>query len=173
MAKPSTLVKHTAKIKKLKLLIFDVDGVLTDGTVTYAGRGEWTRSFDIRDGFGLYLLVKKKFPVAIITASKSEDIDERMKTLGITDVHTGTLDKWGAYQSLLTKYQVKPEQVAYMADDLFDLPILKDVGFAVAPPEAVPEVLTIADYVTKKSCGAGAAREFIDAVRHVHRLTWE
>lgn len=145
------------------MLVLDVDGVLTDTKIWFDGT-EWRRFFSIRDGVGIKRLVDSGYQVAVITGSKSEDIRLRVKNLGIQFLYEGALDKEPAFAKLQTESGVKPEQMAYVGDDIFDIPLIEAVAFGATVPEAVDEVLEIADYVTRRPGGCGAVREVCDYI---------
>ena len=152
-----------SKLKNIKMLVLDVDGVLTDTKIWFDGT-EWRRFFSIRDGVGIKRLVDSGYQVAVITGSKSEDIRLRVKNLGIQFLYEGALDKEPAFAKLQTESGVKPEQMAYVGDDIFDIPLIEAVAFGATVPEAVDEVLEIADYVTRRPGGCGAVREVCDYI---------
>ncbi len=155
---------HIEKLKKIKLLILDVDGVLTDTRIFLDSDGEWKRFFSIRDGVGIRELHQQGYKTAVITGSKSKDITERVKVLQITYFYDGFLDKVPAFKKLQEQAQVTPDEMAYIGDDIYDLPLLKSVGYAATVPEAVVEVKKIVDYVTERPGGLGAAREICDQI---------
>jgi 3-deoxy-D-manno-octulosonate 8-phosphate phosphatase (KDO 8-P phosphatase) len=152
-----------SKLKNIKMLVLDVDGVLTDTKIWFDGT-EWRRFFSIRDGVGIKRLVESGYQVAVITGSKSEDIRLRVKTLGIQFLYEGALDKEPAFARLQADSGVKPENMAYVGDDIFDIPLIEAVAFGATVPEAVDEVLEIADYVTRRPGGCGAVREVCDYI---------
>lgn len=151
-------------IGKVKMLVLDVDGVLTDGKLYYNGSQTWVRSFHILDGMGIKRLQEKGYQVAVITGSKSEDIRERMKVLGIQHFFEGSIDKVPALQEISKRTGLDFHEMAYMGDDYFDAPVLEKVGFSATVPEAVEEAMLAAKYVTKRSGGAGAVREVCDLI---------
>ncbi len=152
------------KLKKIKLLIMDVDGVLTDTRIFLDANGEWKRFFSIRDGVGIKELQERGYKTAIITGSKANDIKERAKVLKINYFYDGFLDKEPAFQQLLTDSGFRPEEMAYIGDDIYDIPILDKVGFAVTVPESVDEVKPHTCYVTSRAGGMGAVRELCDLI---------
>lgn len=155
---------HIEKLKKIKLLILDVDGVLTDTRIFLDSDGEWKRFFSIRDGVGIKELHQRGYKTAVITGSQSKDIRERVKTLGIHYFYEGFLDKIPAFRKLQEQSQISTHEMAYVGDDIYDVPLLQSVGFSATVPEAVEEVKAIVDYVTTQSGGLGAAREICDQI---------
>lgn len=155
---------HIEKLKKIKLLILDVDGVLTDTRIFLDSDGEWKRFFSIRDGVGIKELQKRGYKTAVITGSKSKDITARMKVLGITYFYDGYLDKEPAFRKLQEESKLTVSEMAYIGDDIYDIPLLQSVGYAATVPEAVIEVKGIVDYVTERPGGLGAAREICDQI---------
>lgn len=150
------------KMENIKLLIMDVDGVLTDTRIFLDSDGEWKRFFSIRDGVGIKELQKRGFKTAVITGSKSKDISQRMQNLGIDFFYDGYADKEPAFQKLLKDSGFLGEEMAYIGDDIYDIPLFKKVAFAVTVPEAVESVFADVDYVTRRSGGLGAVRELCD-----------
>ena len=150
------------KLKPIKLLILDVDGVLTDGRVIYTDSGEEIKRFDARDGHGLKLLMRSGIGVVLLTGRKSKAVLHRARDLGIEHVHQKATNKIAVYAEILTRSKVPDKNVAFVGDDLVDIPVLKRVGFSAAVPDAVPEVKEIVDYVTRKNGGEGAVREICE-----------
>jgi len=152
------------KIKRIRLLLLDVDGVLTDGRIIYDDDGRETKFFDVRDGHGLKLLMRSGVEVGIITSRESRVVAHRAKNLGIELVRQGMLDKLKALEEILEERPYAPEEIAYVGDDTVDLPVLKRVGLSVAVADAVEEVKEMADYVTGKTGGRGAVREVAELI---------
>jgi len=152
------------KIKKIKAVVCDVDGVLTDGKIIYDSDGRETKNFNVQDGLGLVVLRKMGFKLAVISARYSKVSTQRAKELRFDHVYIGVEPKITAYEDLLKKLKLKDEQVCFIGDDLTDLPVLKRAGLAVAVDNAVGDVKKAADYVTKKSGGDGAVREVADLI---------
>jgi 3-deoxy-D-manno-octulosonate 8-phosphate phosphatase (KDO 8-P phosphatase) len=154
----------TERAKKIQCVIFDVDGVLTNGTLIFGSQGEELKSFHVHDGFGIQLLQKSGIQVGIITARPSAIVTERMKQLGVTLVYQGGLDKLASYEDIKHKLKLTDAEIAYIGDDLFDLPILKRVGLSATPGNA-PEVMhSHVHFITKKDGGMGAARELCELI---------
>ena len=152
------------KAKKLKLLILDVDGVLTDGKLFFDNEGNEYKSFHARDGHGIKLLRQTGVEVAVISGRKSNSVALRMKSLGIEYVYQGHEDKRAAFKELLSKVGVTPDQVAHVGDDLLDLPIMTRVGLAIAVNDANFAVKEHADWCTSALGGNGAVREVCDFI---------
>lgn len=160
-----TLSKElTERIKGIRLLIFDVDGVLTDGRIVYTDGGVEIKAFDVRDGHGIKLVMRSGLDVALITARQSSVVDYRAKDLGIDLVYQGMKDKLKAFDEILEKKSLKPADAAYVGDDIIDLPVLKRAGFSCAVSDAVDEVKGAVDYVASKPGGRGAAREICELI---------
>lgn len=151
-----------AKLAKIKLLLLDVDGVLTDGRIIYDGQGNELKAFDVKDGHGLKLLQRAGISVGIITGRSSQVVSRRAAELGIDILYQGALSKLEPYLEILAQQGLTDEQVAYVGDDVVDLPILRRVGFSAAVADAIAEVLPLVDYVTSKPGGRGAVREICD-----------
>ncbi len=146
----------------MQLLILDVDGVLTGGGIILGSRGMELKVFNTRDGQGIAMARQAGLNVAMITARVSEAVETRAGDLGISDYLQGRKDKLQAYEHLLEKYQLMDEQVAYVADDVLDVPVMKRVGLKVAVANASGELKALADYVTLAEGGQGAVREVVD-----------
>jgi len=152
------------KAKKIKLLILDVDGVLTDGKLFFDNEGNEYKSFHARDGHGIKLLRETGVEVAVISGRKSNSVALRMKNLGIAHVYQGHEDKRAAFHEIIEKIGVTPEQAAHVGDDLLDLPIMTRVGLAIAVADANFAVKHRADWCTTLSGGNGAVREVCDFI---------
>jgi 3-deoxy-D-manno-octulosonate 8-phosphate phosphatase (KDO 8-P phosphatase) len=152
------------RAKALKLFLLDVDGVLTDGTITYTHEGNEIKSFHTRDGLGIRLLMESGVEVGLITARESEAVNRRVQDLGIKYVFQKAKNKLEIFENLLKELGLQPSQVGYMGDDWLDLPLLIRVGFAVTVADAVEEVLQVAHYVTGRKGGRGAVREACDLI---------
>lgn len=152
------------KAKKIKLMAFDVDGVMTDGSVTYDENGIEYKTFNVKDGHGLVRMGQSGFITAIITARNNGTVKHRAENLKITEVHQGQKYKLPVLEEMLKKYNLTFENVSYMGDDLPDLCILEKVGLACCPADAVEEVLEEADFISSKNGGRGAVRELCDFI---------
>ncbi len=150
--------------KKIKLLILDVDGVLTDGSIILDGNDNELKSFHVRDGHGIKMAMRAGIRVAIITGRYSKVVDRRARELGIKEVFQKCHDKMAAYGQLAEKYSLNDSEIAYVGDDVVDIPVLKTCGFAVAVADADEEVNAFVQMITKQCGGRGAVREVCDFI---------
>jgi 3-deoxy-D-manno-octulosonate 8-phosphate phosphatase (KDO 8-P phosphatase) len=153
-----------SRARSIRLAVFDVDGVLTDGGLHYSDSGEETKVFDVRDGLGMRSLQSSGVPLAIITSRTSRCVARRAADLGIEFVFQGVEDKLGEFQALSRKLGLDAAACAYMGDDWVDLPILLRCGLAVSVPEAPAAVRSRVHYITRASGGRGAAREICELI---------
>lgn len=152
------------KLKKIKLLALDVDGVLTNGQIIYDSDGKETKVFDVQDGYGIVILKKAGIKTAIISAREAKAVSIRAEDLGIDKVYQNSYPKISAYEQMLKDFCLQDSEVCFMGDDLPDIPVLKRVGFAVAVKNAALDTRAHADYVTKNKGGRGAVREVIELI---------
>jgi 3-deoxy-D-manno-octulosonate 8-phosphate phosphatase (KDO 8-P phosphatase) len=152
------------RIKKIRLVILDVDGVLTDGRIIYNNLGYDYKFYDVRDGFGVTLLHRSGIDLAIISAKASRTIKRRARDMHIKKLYLNASDKLAAFEKVLKDFTVQPEEICYIGDDLVDLPIIKRVGFAVAVKEAVEDIKKSSHYITQNSGGRGAVREVAELI---------
>ena len=157
---------------KVKLLLLDVDGVLTDGKLYYTPEGEEVKVFIVRDGLGIKLAQMAGIKVGVISGRKSMALINRLKELGIEEFHLGVQQKLSLLGDILSKHSISPSETAYIGDDYVDLPILKRVGFPVVVADSPDELKTYALYVTRAKGGEGAVREFIEYLLKL-RGQWE
>ena len=157
------------KARRIGFLLLDVDGVMTDGTIYIDADGRETKAFNIYDGSGIHMIQKAGMRVGIITGRKSAIVDYRAQELGIAEVHQKVLDKIKVYDELLRKYDLKDFQMAYIGDDVIDLPVLERAGLSVSVPNAHPDVKKRVDWVTQKTGGSGAVREVTDLLLTARR----
>jgi 3-deoxy-D-manno-octulosonate 8-phosphate phosphatase (KDO 8-P phosphatase) len=150
------------RAKQIRFLLLDVDGVLTDGLIYLDSDGKEIKAFNIHDGHGLHLLQEAGIQAGLISGRTSRVVDFRAKELGITEVHQGVPKKLQVYFDLLKKYKLQEHQVAYMGDDIIDIPILERAGLAIAVANAVKAVKLKVHMVTTHSGGEGAVREVSD-----------
>lgn len=149
---------------RVRLMIFDVDGILTDGSLHYGPDGELIKTFNVLDGHGIKLLQGSGVMTAIISARKSPIVSKRAADLGIRHVHQGVHDKQEAFMQLLEQTGTAADHCGFIGDDVIDLPILSRAGFAASVPNGHPEVQTRVHYVTRAPGGRGAAREVCDFI---------
>ena len=151
-------------LKRVKLILMDVDGVLTDGGIILGSGNQEFKIFDVQDGMGVTLARIAGLKVGLITGRRSEVVERRAKELHMDICYQGVPDKLGPYQEIVKKLNLSDEQVCYMGDDLLEMIILKRVGFSVAVANARPEVKSICDYVTECHGGRGAVRETVELI---------
>lgn len=151
-------------LKKIKMLILDVDGVMTDGKIVYDGQGNEYRSFNAHDGYGIKCAQENGLHIAFVSGKYSPGVKKRAQDLGVSEVYLGIENKKKILDDLKAKYKFKKEQIAAMGDDLLDYEVLCNVGVPIAVSNAVSEVKKVACYITKKTGGDGAVREVIDII---------
>jgi 3-deoxy-D-manno-octulosonate 8-phosphate phosphatase (KDO 8-P phosphatase) len=152
------------RLADIRLLLLDVDGVLTDGGIIYDANGVETKVFNVRDGHGIKMLQRHGIEVGIITGRTSAVVDIRARELGIVLVYQGALKKLESYQDVKLKTGFDDSQIAYVGDDVIDVPVMRRVIFAAAPADALNEARTAAHYVTSLAGGRGAVREVCDLI---------
>ena len=152
------------KASKIKALVFDVDGVLTDGSLIFDENGHEYKTFNAKDGQGIVMTVKAGFVTAIITARENGTVRHRFKNLGMTKLYEGCKNKIAALKELMAEFNLKPEEIAYMGDDLPDICVLKTVGLPCCPQDAMDEAKKHADFISSKDGGRGAVREMCDFI---------
>lgn len=150
------------RLAKIRLLLLDVDGILTDGRIIYDHDGVESKMFDVKDGHGLKLIQRAGIRVGIITGRSSEVVALRARELGIDIVYQGAKEKMVPYREILENLGVKDDEVAYMGDDLVDLPVLTRVGFSATVADAVEDIKPYVHYVAQKKGGRAAVREVCD-----------
>lgn len=150
--------------KNIKLLILDVDGVLTDGSIILDNKGNEFKAFHVRDGHGIKMLIRAGIQAAIITGRRSKVVERRAKELGIAEVYQKCYNKIEAYNRIKSKFSLRDNEIAYIGDDIVDLPLLKRVGLSFAVADSPEEVKSHASAVTKNRGGKAAAREVTDLI---------
>ena len=158
------MTNFKTRLSSVKAFIFDVDGVLTDGSVTLMPDGEQVRVMNIKDGYALQLAIKKGFKIAVITGGKSEMVKKRLNGLGIADVYLGISEKMEAYNEFIATYSIDPSEILYMGDDMPDYEVMKRVGVPTCPQDSAPEIKSISIYISHVSGGKGAVRDVIEQV---------
>lgn len=157
-------MNNKERAKKIKMIIMDVDGTLTDGTLLILPDGEELKSYNVKDGTGILLAHLAGLRTGIITGKISKSLEIRAEKLKITDVYQGILDKKKILSEILGKNSLEPDQVAYIGDDLGDLEVIKAAGFAAAVADAHPEIKKNCHFICNKPGGRGAVREFIEFI---------
>lgn len=160
------------RIIPVKMMIFDVDGVLTDGRVIYTDDGSELKEFDAQDGHGIKLLQRAGIEVALISGRACRAVEHRALGLGISRVYQGSIVKTNPYEELLAETGLEEHETGYMGDDLIDIPVMRRAGFAVAVPNGAPHIFPYAHYITRASGGRGAAREVCEMILQAKGL-WE
>lgn len=164
--------KYESKLKNIKIALFDVDGILSDGKLYYSGEEVgYNRFFHTHDGYGLKILMRAGLKVGIITGGNSLGVKKRFTDLGVDHLEMGNEDKRASFNKILKEESLTEEQALYMGDEFFDLPILKRAGFSATVPSASIEVREQVDYITHNDSGNGCVREVIDMLRHVQDIT--
>ena len=153
-----------ARVRHLSLMIFDIDGTLTDGRIFWVPNSGWTQQYSVRDGMGIKRLQETGLEVAAISGGESLSAQMRMQSLGIKHVHFGSVDKVAHFEKLLALLKVPADQCGYMGDEVVDLPLLQAVGFSAAPPESAEEVRAAVHYIAQRPAGNGAAREVCEFI---------
>ena len=152
------------RLTAIQLLLLDVDGVMTDGGIIYDGNGLETKIFNVKDGHGIKMLQRAGIEVGIITGRSSAVVDVRAQELGIELVYQGALRKLESYEDVKLKTGLTDSQIAYMGDDVIDVPVMRRVGFAAAPQDALAEAKRAAHYIASCNGGRGAVREVCDLI---------
>ena len=152
------------KIAPIRAILSDVDGVMTDGRITYDSAGIETKQFHARDGLAIKLWMNTGFQFGILTARNSPIVKRRADELGIEKVMQGYEQKWSAASTAISDWQLQPEQVCYIGDDLPDLAVMKHIGLAVAPADASPDVISAADWLLHRDGGTGVIRELVETM---------
>lgn len=161
-------MNYKEKFKHITTVVFDVDGVLTNGTVLLIPGAQAVRNMHSKDGYALQLAVRNGIRVAIITGGNSEDVRERLAELGIKDIYLSASNKMDAYEDLKMCYDLTDHEILYMGDDLPDYDVMKAVGLSCAPQDAAPEIKSISDYVSPVNGGEGCVRDVLEQLLKTH-----
>lgn len=156
-------------LKKITTFIFDVDGVLTDGTVIASTTGELLRSFNIKDGYALQLAIKKGYQICIISGSSGQATQKRFENLGLANVYLAVKNKVEVFNQFLTANEISPDQVLYMGDDMPDYHVMQLVGIATCPSDAIDEIKQLCHYISPRKGGDSAVRDVIEKVLKVQQ----
>ena len=160
-------ISYKQLLANIDTLIFDVDGVLTNGMLTILPDGELLRQMNVKDGFALKTALLNGLNIFIISGGNNEGVRSRLEKLGIKDIYLGAHDKTKQYNELLNKYNLQPENIMYMGDDLPDYPVMKQVGLPCCPNDAVAEIQQVAKYISDKKGGEGCVRDIIEQILKV------
>ena len=160
-------ISYKQLLPKITTFIFDVDGVLTNGTLTIMPDGELVRHMNVKDGYAMKTALNKGFKVCIISGGTNKAVKSRLAALGIKDIYLGAHNKINEYKEILEKYNLNHENVLYMGDDIPDIPVMQKVGLASCPNNAVPEVQQAAKYISNIKGGEGCVRDVIEQVLKV------
>jgi 3-deoxy-D-manno-octulosonate 8-phosphate phosphatase (KDO 8-P phosphatase) len=163
-------MNHLEAFKTVHTFIFDIDGVMTNNEILVTEQGELLRTMNVRDGLALKLAVQNGLRVAIITGGKSQGVVKRLQGLGIQDIFVGHSEKLEVFQKYVQDNELDPEGILYMGDDLPDYPVMRRVGIAACPKDAVPELLPIANYISPYEGGKGCVRDVIEKVLRLRDL---
>lgn len=168
----SVVDQHKEKLRLIKVFLTDVDGVLTDGRLYWAGEElGFGRFFNTADGYGLKIMMEGGLKVGVISGGNSPSFLERVRALQMDFIKFGNEDKRQGYLDILRESGCTDEEILYIGDEFFDIPLLKRAGFSAAPPHAPPEVLNVCDYTTTREGGMGCVREVVDLVRMAQGIT--
>ena len=163
--------KHAKdQFAQIKLMIFDVDGVFTDGSILLMENGDQLRTFNIKDGYMVQQAAKKGLHLAVITGCRSEAVKKRLEYLGIRDIYMGIQDKLDTYNELLSIHNLTHGEVLYMGDDMPDYDIMKRVGIPVCPNDAVPAIRELSRYISSFEGGKGCVRDIVEQVLRAKKL---
>ena len=159
--------------KNIKLVAFDVDGVMTDGSLTFTEDGKEIKTYDAKDGLGVVMLGKAGLITTIITARDNGTVKHRAQILGIKELYMGAKNKTLALKELMEKYNLKPSEISYMGDDLPDICVLERVGLKCCPKDAVDRVKKVCNFISSFGGGRGAVRELCDLIMDAKNIAYE
>lgn len=173
------MINYKEKLHNIKAFVFDFDGVMTDGSVWTLYNGDALRAGNVKDGYALQYAVKQGYIIALISGATSASIENRMRAVGVTQIHTGCANKLATYQQFLKDNNLTPEEVVCMGDDIPDYEIMQQSGVAACPADAAIEIKEISDYISLYPGGKGCVRDIIEQVMRLHgkwflpeALTW-
>jgi 3-deoxy-D-manno-octulosonate 8-phosphate phosphatase (KDO 8-P phosphatase) len=155
-------------LMKVSAFIFDVDGVLSNECIVIDSSGEMLRTANIKDGYAIQYAVKKGYPIAIITGGVSNAVEKRYRGLGVTDIYMGSKNKIKDFEDFIAKYDLNPDYIMYMGDDLPDYEVMKRIGVPTCPRNAVEQIKAISNYISDKDGGYGCVRDVIEQVLRAH-----
>lgn len=155
-------------LMKVSAFIFDVDGVLSNECIVIDASGEMLRTANTKDGYAIQYAVKKGYPIAIITGGVSDAVEKRYRGLGVTDIYMGSKNKIKDFEDFIAKYDLNPDHIMYMGDDLPDYEVMKRIGVPTCPCNAVEQIKAISNYISDKEGGYGCVRDVIEQVLRAH-----
>ena len=158
---------YKALLPKITTFIFDVDGVLTNGKVLITSEGEMYREMDTKDGYALKCALDQGFKVCIISGGTNEGVRNRLRALGIYDIYLGAHHKGAPFQDLLDSYELSPDEILYMGDDMPDIEVMEQVAVAACPQDAVADVKAVSNYISHKKGGEGCVRDIVEQTLRV------
>ena len=160
-------INYKEKLADINAFIFDVDGVLTDGSLIISESGELLRTMNVKDGFAMKFAIDNGFKIGIISGGTNESVRKRLNGLGIEEIHLKSHDKIVPFNNFLKKYNLDKENVLVIGDDIPDIPIIKIAGIGCCPQDAVPEVKAVSNYISQKNGGKGCVRDVIEQVMKI------
>jgi 3-deoxy-D-manno-octulosonate 8-phosphate phosphatase (KDO 8-P phosphatase) len=163
-------MNYKTTLRNIQLFAFDYDGVFSSGTILLMPDGSQVRTASVKDGYAVQWAVKQGVHIALVTGGREKAVEERLRGLGVEHIYLGAHSKLEIVQSLASKLNVTMDQIAYMGDDMPDLPVLQKVGLSTCPQDAVPEVRSICDYVSPFAGGAGCVRDVLEQYMKLHGL---
>ena len=163
---------YKERLKDVTTFVFDVDGVFTDSSILITSKGELLRKMSVRDGYAVKAALEKGYRICIISGGSNEGVRVRMQALGVTDIYLGAAHKEESLREYLLDYDIRPEEILYMGDDIPDIPAMKKSGMVACPQNAVPEVKQVSHYISHLDGGDGCVRDIIEQVLKV-RGDWQ
>jgi len=157
-------MNYLEKFRSVRTFIFDVDGVFTNGNIIVLENGHLLRTMNIRDGYAVKIAIRHGYKIIIISGGKSSGVVQRLRNLGVTNIHIGVENKLEVYEELLEILELKQDEILYMGDDIPDYEVMRKVGLPVCPSDAVPEIKKIVQYISPLKGGEGCVRDVIEKV---------